>query len=376
MRPGGWSRQVLLPFAATRVGLLGVGVLALVLIGSVRDHFSNLVAHGPAPLPLEIWARWDSEWYLLISQHGYRLQSFLTGYSVAYRPEDSTGFFPLYPILIRVLSSTGLSPVASGVLISNVALLAALTLLRILVKEETDGGTAARSMWFLLAFPTSLFLSAVYSESLALFLILGAFLAARRGRWGWLAVCGFLCALTRPNGALVAVPLAWEVGERGGGWKGWSSLAAFPAGTAAFSLFCQITFGDPLAWAHRQARWRGPASGPWRAFVRFFENTPQLHGAHASVLEFVMAALFLLALLPLARRFRPSWAIYSLLSVCVPLCSTLWSFSRFAILVFPVFVLLGWAAKVGEEILPFYLSVSLPWGGLLMVFFACGWWAA
>jgi Mannosyltransferase (PIG-V) len=372
---GDWARRILLPFAATRVGLLLVGVLALGLIGPAPGRSGNLVAHAPESAPLEVWARWDSEWYLLIAAHGYRVDSFLQGYRPDYRPEDSTGFFPLYPLLLRAASTTGLPPVAAGVLVSNVALLVALTLFHRLVRDEMDEPSATFSVWALLAFPTSLFLSAVYTESLALALTLGAFLAARNRRWGTLAVCGFLGALTRPTGVLVAAAIAWEVWERKGGWKAWLSLAAFPAGTGVFCLFCQRAFGDPLAWVHRQARWRGAVSGPWRAFVRFFESAPRLHGSHSSIVELVIAALFLVALVPAVRRLRPAWAAYAVLSVLVPLCSTLWSFSRLALAIFPVFALIGLAAKNRPGLLALYLAVSLPLGGFLMALFACGGWA-
>ena len=375
MNPNGWSRQVLLPFAATRAGLLLVGVLALGLIGSVRSGSGNLVAHTPVPAPLEVWARWDSEWYLLIAAHGYRVDSFLEGYYPDYRPEDSTGFFPLYPLLLRGASATGLPLVAAGVLVSNLALLVALTLFHLLVRDEMDEQAATFSVWALLAFPTSFFFSAVYSESLSLALTLGAFLAARHRRWGWLAVCGFFGALARPTGVLVAAALLWEIWERKGEWKGWLSLAAFPAGTGVFCLFCWRLFGDPLAWVHRQARWRGAASGPWRAFVRFFENAPRLHGSHSSFVELVIAALFIVALVPAVRKLRPSWAAYTVLSVLVPLCSTLWSFSRLALTIFPAFALLGLAGNRRPELLSLYLAVCLPLGGLLMTLFACGWWA-
>jgi hypothetical protein len=375
VKSGGWSRQILLPFAATRAGLLLAGVMALGLIGPVRNGSNNLAAHAPVFAPLEIWARWDSEWYLLIAAHGYRAGPLLEGYHPDYRPEDTTGFFPLYPLLLRGASATGLPPVAAGVLVSNAALLAALTLFRLLLRDQMSERGAGFSVWALLAFPTSLFYSAVYSESLALALTLGAFLAARHRRWGCMAACGFLGALTRPTGLLAAVALAWEVWDRKGGWKGWLSLASFPAGTAAFCLFCGRAFGDPLAWVHRQARWRGAASGPWRAFVRFFEDGPRLHGSHASILEMVIAVAFLVSLVPAVRRLRPSWAVYAALSVLVPLCSTLWSFSRLALAIFPAFALLGLAAEHRPDLPRLYLSVSLPLAGFLMTLFACGWWA-
>ncbi len=370
-----WTRHVLVPFAATRAGLLLVGVLALGLIGPPRAASTNLVGHEPAPLALEIWARWDSEWYLLIAEHGYRLGPFLADYAVEYQPADAAGFFPLYPMLLRALAATGLPAVAAGVAISNLALLAAVTLLWLLVKDETDAEIAAASVWALLSFPTSFFFSAVYSESLAFLFILGAFLAARRGKWTWLAIAGLLASLARPTGVLAGLAVAWEVRERRGGWRGWLSLAGFPAGTAAFSWFCYRTFGDPLAWAHRQARWRGAPSGPWRAFQRFFDQPAQLHGAHNSILEFALAVVFLAALVPVIRRYRPSWGTYAILSVLVPLCATLWSFGRLVLLTFPCFALVGAAAREHRQVLPAYLSVCLPLAGLLMTLFACGWWA-
>ena len=375
MSPSKWLRVVFLPFAVTRGALLVVGVLALGLMGSVRERMpGNLVAHDSRPLPLEIWARWDSEWYLYIAEKGYVFTDPLSRYSGRYVAADTAGFFPLYPLLIRSFSALGLDAVLAGVLISNLSLLGALTLLHRLVADRFSEAAANASLWAVLGFPTSLFLSAVYSESLFLALLLGCFLAARRGRWGAVLVLGFLCALCRPAGFLVAAPLVWEVLERHAGWRGWGSLAGFPAGLGSFSFYCARTFGDPLAWAHRQARWRGEWSGPWRAFQRFFEQPPQLHGTHNSMLELVAALLFLLTLPFLFRRFPRSWTTHALLSVLVPLGSTLWSFGRLSLAAFPVYVLAGETFRRRPAFQLAYLGICLPLSGLLMAMFACGWW--
>jgi hypothetical protein len=371
-----WLRRILLPFLLTRSALALVGLLALTLLGSARDRMpGNLVAHAPAPAALEIWTRWDAEWYLLIAREGYRVQERLEGYAVGYHPDDAAGFFPLYPALIAVMERCGWDAVAAGVLLSNVFLLAALTLLFLLVSEEMGQEAAAASVWILLAYPFSLFLSALYSESLALALILGAFLLARQRRWSGLALCGFFCALSRPTAFLAAPALAWEVWERRGGWRGLVALAGFPAGVAAFSLACDRLFGNPWIWAERQQRWRGGLSGPWRAFLRFFESTPQLHGAHNSILELCFAAAFLALLLPVLRRTPRSWSTFAVLSVLLPLGSTLWSFGRLQLLTFPVFAWGGWELSQGRFRLAGYLAFAAPLGGLLMAFFACGWWA-
>ena len=371
-----WLRRIFLPFLLTRSVLTLVGVMSLTLLGSARGLMpGNLVAHSPAPAALEIWARWDAEWYLLIAREGYRVEAQIAGYSAGYGPADAAGFFPLYPALVALVGKCGWSLVAAGVLVSNACLLAALSLLFLLVREEMGEEAAAASVWALLAYPFSLFLSAVYSESTALALTLGCFLLARRGRWGALALCGFFCALSRPTAFLAAPALAWEVRERRGGWKGAAALAGFPAGVAAFSLACQRLFGDPWIWAERQARWRGAVSGPWEAFRRFLESKPQLHGAHNSVLELVFAVCFLALLLPVLRHAPRSWSTFAVLTVLLPLGSTLWSFGRLELVAFPCFAWAGWAMSRGSFRLAGYLAFAGPLGGLLMAFFACGWWA-
>ncbi|PYQ12023.1 MAG: hypothetical protein DMH00_06950 [Acidobacteria bacterium] len=371
-----WLRRILLPFLLSRAGLWAVGILALALLGSARERMpGNLLAHTPAALPLEIWARWDSEWYLLIAREGYAADRSLATYSAGYRPGDTAGFFPLYPLLLTILERLGVPEVAAGILLSNMALLTALTLLYLLVREEWDDHAAGAAVWVLLGFPFSLFFSAVYCESVALALTLGGFLLARRRRWGWLGLCGFFCALARPTGLLVAPALAWEVKERRGGWRGALALLGFPAGVAAFSACCGFLFSDPLIWETRQERWRGSLSGPWKAFKRFFESSPSLHGAHNSILEFCLALLFLVALVPVLRKTPRSWGTYALLCVMVPLGSTLWSFGRLALMAFPVFAWMGFLLRRDSSALAGYLALCLPLGGLLMAFFACGWWA-
>ena len=376
MSPETWLRRILVPFLLTRAALLAVGFLALGLLGSARSSMpGNLVAHESVAAPLEIWARWDSEWYLLIARHGYQVGDQLRNYSVGYHEADAAGFFPLYPALLGALQRLGLPAVLAGVLLSNAALLLALTLLYLLCLAEWDESAAANSVWVLLGFPFSLFLSAVYSESLALALILASFYLARHQRWGALAACGFLCALTRPTALLAAPALVWEVIQRRGGWRGAAALLGFPAGLAAFSAYCAVEFGNPLIWAERQQRWRGDVSGPWQAFLRFCESKPQLHGAHNSILELITAVLLLAALVPVLRRTPRSWGTFALLSLLVPLSSTLWSFGRLSLVAFPVFAWLGAWARRDAFRLPAYLGVTLPLGGFLMALFACGWWA-
>src|SRR5205085_7325056 len=118
-----------------------------------------------------MWSRWDSEWYLSVAKDGYRL---VPG------QESNVAFFPLYPCAVRALHF--IFPFRSdagwfllGILLSNGSLLLSLAFSNRLVRLDYDHATAARTVLYLCLFPTTLFLSAFYSESLFLACVLGAF---------------------------------------------------------------------------------------------------------------------------------------------------------------------------------------------------------
>ena len=160
---------VILPFLATRLGLLLIGLLATqVLASGLPGQFTDRVADGQAPVWIDLWTRWDGEWYLLIAEEGYDANPGGGDVPEPLRPTDTIGFFPLYPLLIRAFSATGTPPSVAGVIIANIALLIAMFLLAALVRRDFGDRVATRAVWALLTFPTSLFFSAVYAESLLL----------------------------------------------------------------------------------------------------------------------------------------------------------------------------------------------------------------
>jgi hypothetical protein len=366
---------ILLAWATTRGALLLVGLLSLQLLPSAGNLMSgNLRYHKPARPEAEIWARWDSEWYLLIADRGYRDSRQVLRQYDKYRDEDAAGFFPLFPLLVRSAGGVTGDPVVAGILVSNLCLLGAAWFLTLLVRHDHGDEAARWAPWILLDFPTGLFLSAVYAESLFLMLAIGSVWQARKGRWWVAGVCGGLAALARPLGFLLILPIGWELlRRRDRDLIHWMPLALVPLGTAGFLSFCQWTYGDFFAPVHRQVHWRGAGSGPWRAFVRFFED-PELHGAHNSAIELV-AAVLVVAAIPLMFRFlRPGDAVYGSIAALAPLCSSLWSFGRLSLAVYPLFLLLALACARWRSFPAVYLSLCLPIAALFMSMFANGWW--
>lgn len=255
-RPG-----IALPFLATRGGLLLVGVLASrLLVSGLTLQKGNLVYHRPGPAALEIWARWDAEWYLLVAEQGYHSDAYFLDRPVAYAPGDATGFFPLYPLLVRIGTALGLSALCAGVLVSNLALLLGLFFLRELAARDFGEEVAEGALWVLVTFPTSFFLSAVYAESLMLAGALGALRAARDGRPWAAGLWGAVATLARPTGLLVMVPLADELllaRRSTPGPRAASRLAALgapPAALAGYMLYCRASFGSFAPFLARQER--------------------------------------------------------------------------------------------------------------------------
>jgi Gpi18-like mannosyltransferase len=154
------------------------------------------------------WQRWDADYYLDASLHGY------------YKPE-LTAFFPLYPLLIHgataLLGTTHV--LIAALLISNLATLGAFIGISCLVMQEGgDLRTAGQTLLVLAAYPLAFFLAAPYAEGVFLACAVWALLAARRGWWYWAALLGFLGALSRPTGVILLLPLVYEFGRQQGWW--------------------------------------------------------------------------------------------------------------------------------------------------------------
>jgi Gpi18-like mannosyltransferase len=280
----------------------------------------------------------DAWWYRSIAVRGYD-RSPISGRT------PNWAFFPLYPVVVRVVSITG-SFALDGMLVSNGAFLAALLLLgTAATRFGLTTEDAERAMFYLAFFPTSYFLSLPMTESLFLALSLGSILAAHEARWPLAGILGGLAALTRFPGILLVVPLALLARERWTWRAAW--IALVPAGTGAFMAYLARTTGDPLAFAHVQQHWNRAATWFWRPLAAFAAK-PQAVGEpwNLLVLNFAVAVLLLAAgIILLARR---QWALgaYTLASALLPLSTgSLQSIARYGLVVFPLFLVLAIAGR-------------------------------
>ncbi len=304
----------------------------------------------------DVWARWDSYWFLRIAEHGYD-------------DTASTAFYPLYPAVVGILGRVfGGHYVAAGIVVSLAACLAAFVLLYRLALRRFPEEVAARAVVFLAVFPTAFFLQAVYSEALFLALALGAFLYAERARFGAAAALTALAILTRPTG-LALVPallvLAWRAPDRR---RALAFVAATPAALGVYALLLWQQLGRPFAFLHTEDQWYretstlGPLGGLWDAAHAAWAGVLQLtvgsaenwywveDGADAVALTNLEAFGSLVLLVGLGyvawKRIGPAYGLYcaasAVLALSVPTQTyPLLSLPRFVLVVFPVFLALA-----------------------------------
>jgi hypothetical protein len=249
-------REALIAIAALFVISRG----ALVLLALFLENSIPLGYHGPTYASSQIISSLtgsDSVYLLGIAADGYHAEPVRQVFR-------DWAFFPLYPLATRAFSIVTLGDFAlAGVLVANLAFVAALAVLYRLSLLHLDHDRAVRSLAFVTLAPGAVAFAMAYSDSLFLLLAAGAFLAAEQRRWALMALLYGLATLTRLQGVLLGLPLAVLIASANGSW---SSLAAWRtprlawllAGPIAFGLFAAylgVTFGDPLGMFTAQQAW-------------------------------------------------------------------------------------------------------------------------
>src|SRR6266496_4739052 len=183
--------------------IFGVSRLALLIITALALRFplagqtvSRNCANG-SDCFLTTWYHWDVGAYASVAAQGYSSL-------------HDTVFFPLWPLLLRGVGSlfggSLVSYYVAGLLLANIFFYLALVIFYCLLAVDFDAAIARNALFYLSFAPYGLYFFAGYTESLFLLLCLLVFFCLQHERW-WLAgLCGFLAALSRSQGVLLAVP--------------------------------------------------------------------------------------------------------------------------------------------------------------------------
>jgi Gpi18-like mannosyltransferase len=145
----------------------------------------------------------DVDWYVSIAEGGYETRPF------SLDRHANWGFYPLYPLMLRVSQLFQWDIIAWGILISEISfILGAIFLYKLLVLDFSRS-IALWSVMLLVSFPAAYFFARPGPEAVFLLLSVTAFYLARKKQWLFAGVLGGLLTLTRLQGMFIILPIGY-----------------------------------------------------------------------------------------------------------------------------------------------------------------------
>jgi len=341
-----YSPALLILFTSRLIVALAI-VFSSKFVRRVGDIFPDVT-----PRWYRYLLRWDGAWYLKIASEGYSYN----GNDLVQQP---VVFYPLYPLVAKGVSYVlGVSEAAALLIVSNVSILIATLLFFKLVKDDFGNEIALYATAALTFFPTSLFFTAAYTESLELLLVVTFFLLLKKERYLLASAAAGLAVATRSTGIVLCLPLLFEIWRQRGRdpkralTKVGISMILATSGLWLYMIYLWVAFKSPLAFLTDRRAWQGgTASGsdllkalvliPFRHLIDVWKVGPDPN---------TLSPWFFLGIVFVVVWFRRglsrSLLVYALSALLLPYL-TLSSpigfapFTRYIMLAFPVFILAG-----------------------------------
>lgn len=296
--------------------------------------------------------KWDGSFYTGIAQHGYDT-------SLHYRANGSLVntnivFFPLYPLLIRVLGWP-LGVLHAALVISWLAGIGAAVAIRAVGEQLYDRrtGIVLAVLWGIA--PIALVESMAYTESLLTLLIALAMLFLLRRQWIAAGASSFFAGLTHPTGltiavaidvcAIVAITRRTDHADRTGradGWRPWAGAILAPLGALGYLAWVGAELGRWDGWSYMQRKgWDNSpsASGTWHEVLLILTRPEQL--GYYVALAVVLLAILSGAALTWGRTRAPlAVLVFTWVSIAAAVASGPTYFHSKARFLLPVFTLL------------------------------------
>lgn len=317
-----WWQQTLALAMAALIFIYAAGWLGATLLPPSRewgDGVPSLRGIAPDNLPW-LFVRWDSGYYWDIATKGYRPDG------------DERAFYPLYPVVVRALSSTSRIPMLeSGLLVAVASFLGAGLIIYKWIRIDYGHSQAIWTTGLMVVFPMAFYLVAFYAEPLFLLLAVLSLYLARRGRFALSGVTIALAGATRPQAFLLGIPYVLEFWQQHDfSRKQWLQFLAggliAPIGMLGYLIFiAKLSNSSSLyeTYVNLQYReWGNYGAWPWVTLgdglnaVIFGANIQPDWFSRAFTFSDMTFALLGLALGVWAfRRMRASSAAYLLIGV-------------------------------------------------------------
>jgi hypothetical protein len=339
-----WYNTV--PYSLKIAILVALVTKFVIYVVGFAAAYSTALSQGystePTGLFLNMFDHWDGPHYLYLAQYGYTNQG---------DPANFIVFFPLYPLLVRLVTFDFSLVNLSGLIVSNVASIVAVIYLFKLAKLDYTDSIAKKAVLFLCVFPTTYFMSAPFTEGLFLVLVIASLYYARNANWAAAGFLGCLSALTRIGGLVLLPALLVEYFHQ----RGWKLktldykilFSLLPAvGFMIYLLINYLVMGDFLSFLTIQREHFFETFGPVDGLKGAW-NWPS-HSVYPDSITIgyaqIIFAAFGLAMMfaALKLKLRPSYQVYMLLTWAVTVSTSFWiSIPRYVLAMFPLFFVLA-----------------------------------
>lgn len=297
------------------------------------------------------WVRWDGPHYLEIAKNWY--QSF--GEQALF-----IVFYPLYPLIVKIMTFLTTDPFTSSILVSTIFSFAASIALFELTLLDYPKKKALLAVWFLNIFPTSYFLQASYTESLFLAVSILTVYFFRKKYFILSGIFGLLSTLTRANGVLL-IPLLLGELKSSRISRSIISFALLVIGTLIYLGINFVTFGDPLYFVKPlTSNWYKHLEWPWAGINNLISSLPPYSSENFYIYFSELAALIFILIMTISIFFkvRKSYAVYLLTNLLVfTSTSFILSTPRYSLSLFPIFIALS-LLKIRLQIILSIVSIS------------------
>ena len=300
----------------------------------------------------ELWVKWDSPHFINIASHWYQS----TG-----EERLLIGFFPVYPLSIKILTLFTQNHLLSSILISNISLIIAAFYLYKLVRIDFDEDLAFRSVKYFLIYPFSFFLAATFTDSLFLALTIAAFYYLRKKKWLLCGILGGFASGTRNYGLIFLIPAFLEYLRESNiiisiknknvlqliqNIKGGGFLLIIPLGLISLLYINKVVAGDWFKFMEY-------ARTNWNCSVGFFGDTIKMLANNSSTwkpnesialwIPQLVSVIFMLVLIFYSFNKIKTLYIAYMIGYFLLTTSPTWllSASRYTMDLCPIYILLG-----------------------------------
>lgn len=356
-------RQLLYVSIGTALFIIATVTIALYSDRQIVDYRTDVTSGKPlginaVSMPGAL-IRYDVNHYRNIATSGYT--------------PNNAAFFPLYPLIVSGVSALDIPVNYAMLLVSWIFCILGAVVTFLWIRFEISVRKLKLSPYAVLAlmaiFPTSLYLTIGYSESLFIFLTVGSLYAYRTNRFMLSAVFIALATATRVQGGALAIFYLIDFIARRPHyeWKRLIPIVAAPIGLTCYMLFLWKTFGNPFQFIQAQHDW-GRLSG--NIFANLFSSFTPPYLWFIPVIGIMLYAVY--------KYFGKAWLAYAAIFIAIPLVSgRLDSLNRYILSLPVLFLALSvWLARRPSWQQAAFIATSaflLAWD---IVFFFNDYWVA